>query len=761
MNATPAHPCPHCGTLVEGPEGTFCCHGCATAAQLLSETGLSSWYDTRQQQAPRSQRAAAIAWDTLPTRPTEDGVECTLQVGGLRCASCVWVTEQVLQRTPGVKEAYVSYATGRTRLTFDPEVVALADLADRIATLGYTPQPAGADQVADRDLMIRTGVATFCAMNVMGLSVGLYAGWLDGMSETFVRLFQQLSLWLATPAVLWCAVPFYKGAWGGLKNRTLHMDLPISLAILVMFAHGLVATFLHLGEPWFDSLTMLVALLLAGRMLEARGRRRTAEAAASLAAVVPATARKVVGDAIEQVPSDQLAEGDVVLVAMGEEVPADGVALTGGARARMSLLTGESRPVTIAAGDELVAGAVIDEGHVELRVTRTGSDTVVQKMAQQLEKACDQREEVSAADRLAPVFTAGTLGLAALTLAGTWAFVDASEAIRRTIAVLVVACPCALALSAPMVRAAGLGAAARRGLLLRSGSALLSLAEVDQVVIDKTGTATEGEPRVVRADDEALRVAAALERTSAHPIARAILSATAERGIPIPTAQQVREIPGEGLRGRLDGHDWTLGAGDGGQVVLRRDDGAWWPIELQDIPRSDTPVAIARLKDEGAAVELLTGDHVDVARAIGDQVGADRVTAQVSPSDKQQILAARQAEGHHVLFVGDGLNDGPALAQADVGLALSSGAVSSVLVSDGVILGGHLSALPTALRIGRLVRRRERLNLWRSGAYNVLAVGAAMAGLVNPLVAAILMPLSSGLVIGSAASLERAVRKAG
>ncbi len=759
--ATAVHPCPHCGTPVAGPVGTYCCHGCEAAAEILGQAGLEGWYAARQQAAPRvgAVRPVDVAWDRLGVTPVSEGlVEATFAIDGLRCASCTWVCERLLERTDGVEDAHVSYATGRARVRFRADATDLGQVTQRVTGIGYTPRPVDDPGHPDRDLMMRLGVAAFAAANLMGLHIALYAGAFEGMDPRFVQLFRWMALLLATPVATWSAMPFHAGAVHGLRVGTVHMDLPVSLAVGLVSLHGLVATVLH-RETYLDSLGMLVALLLAGRVLEARGRRRTAEAATRLAARVPRDARRVTEDGVEEVASDALQPGDRVLLALGDDVPADGVLAAGRVSAALAVLTGESRAVDLGVGDALVAGAVIEDGHGELVVTRAAGDTLLAGMARQLQEAADRPVPPTAADRLAPAFVSATLGVAVATLGLVGLSHGLDEAIARTAAVLVVACPCALALSAPMVGAAGLGAAARRGLLMRRPDALEALAQVDVVMLDKTGTVTGGRPEVVAADPEALRIAAGLARMSRHPVSQALLEAAVAQGVPIPVVDDGVEHPGLGLDGTLDGVGWTLRSGGAGIVRITAEDGPTHLIHLADRPRPEAAADLAALRAVVPDVRLLTGDHRGVAERIGADVGLEAVQAEVDPAGKRAAVIDAQQAGHRVLLVGDGVNDGPALAVADVGIAMQSGAASSVAAAGGVLVGDRLAPLVAGVRVGRLVQAAVHRNLWRSGTYNVLAVLAAVLGWIGPLTAAVLMPLSSGLVIASAAGLDGALRR--
>ncbi|MBT8479873.1 MAG: heavy metal translocating P-type ATPase metal-binding domain-containing protein, partial [Gemmatimonadetes bacterium] len=631
--------CPHCGTPVEGPEDTWCCHGCEMAAAIIRDAGLERYYEERSEYAPRPGPLRA-GWDAVPVTECADGTtEVRLVLDGLRCASCVWVTEHILQATPGVAEATVSYATGRASLRWDPDTVDLGTLAGRVAALGYRPRLLGEESRPDQGLVIRLGVATFAAMNIMMMSAALYLGWVSAMEERYAALFRWASLLLVTPVALWCAEPFFSGAVQGLKNRVLHMDLPIALAVAVLYVHGLVSTIVG-TDTYFDSLAMLVALLLAGRMLEGRGRRRAAEAAVSLAAALPATARRRVGDSVEVVPAGDLVAGDLIDVGAGEEFAADGVVAEGKATVRLALITGEAEPVAIAEGDEVVSGAVLVDGALTVRVERAGEETTLQRMAADLRTAADRPVRLSTADRIAPWFTAATLGAATLTATGWLLAGDGGTALRACVAVLVVACPCALALSRPLAAAAGLGAAARRGLLFRSADGLLDLVDVDTVGLDKTGTVTHGDLTVVSADDATLRIAAGLERFSMHPIARAIIAEAVDRGIPLPKAEAVSEVPGKGVAGRVDGADWELMAGGPGEVVLRNNLGEAGRIRLGDVVRPDSSEAVARLEARGLQVVLLTGDHEEVAGRIAAAAGVTSFLAEIDPAGKASWVRA-------------------------------------------------------------------------------------------------------------------------
>lgn len=755
----PTATCAHCGTLLESAQERFCCAGCQAADAIIRGAGLERYYEEREV-CPARPAPLEPGWGTVPVEARPDGsAEVRLQVDGLRCASCVWLLEHVLERTPGVEQAMVSYASGRATVRWQPGRVDLPAIARRIAALGYTPRPLGAERAPDRALLVRFGTSVFLAAGLMFIYEGLYAGWFFAMSPAATALFRWVALALATPLTLWCASPFFAGAWQGLRSRVLAMDLPLALGIGVLYVHGLYATLARV-DAYLDSLGMLVALLLLGRMIEGRGRRRAVEAAMALAASAPRSARRQVGESLETVPAASLVPGDRIDVGAGEELPADGIVAEGAGQVRMALMTGEAAPVSVGPGDRVVAGTVLLDGALTVTVEAAGSATTLSRMTAQLEQAADRPALPTLADRLAPWFTGATLAIAALTFLGWSLARDTGTALAHTIAVLVVACPCTLALAQPLAGAAALGATARRGLLFRSTDALLALEHADVVALDKTGTVTAGAVTVLAADDGALRVAAALERYSAHPIARAITEAAVARGIALPRATQVQEAAGHGITGCVDGRRWTIESGGPGLVELVDEQGRRAPILLGDRLRDDAADAVTALRADGMTTVLVTGDHADVAHQMADAAGIPRVVARTTPDEKAAWIARQQAQGRRVVFVGDGLNDGPALAQADIGIAMGTGAASSVLVADAVIVTPSLQPLVAARRAARACARAVKLNAIVSVGYNVLAVGAAVAGLVNPLVAAVLMPLSSVTVIWIASRVEPALRRA-
>lgn len=761
--------CAHCGTLVAPRAALFlegrayCCDGCRTVAEIVHAGGWDEFYRKRDGFSPRPEdQAATAAFDTRAftesrVRTLEDGsCEVDLQIQGLRCAACTWLVERAVGDLDGIAEVAVSYGSGRARIRYSPDQVKLSRVAEQVSRLGYKALASDTARKYDPELIARAGIAAFASMNVMLLAVAVYSGWFghDGMEERHAALFRFTSLMLATPAVTYSADVFFKGAWQGLRHRILSMDVPIALAIAIMYAHGVVMTFSG-QDAYLDSLTMLIALLLGGRLLEASGRARAHDAAAAVLASAPTTAQRVRDGRIEEIAAEDLRVGDRVVVGTGGIVPADARVELGQASVDLSLLTGESEPVSAERGRELPAGAIVREGSIELVTTAIGEQTLLASMARRVIEARDTRPRVERIpDRLAPWFTGITLLVASGTFAYWWSVGGTAAALPATIAVLVVACPCALALATPTALSVGIAAAARRGAWVRDADVLLELAKVDAVAVDKTGTLTEGAIRVIEADDAVLRVAAAVERGSSHPLARAIRDEAVARRIPIEAADDVRETPGVGIEGRVDGHQVRVGAVPGGTGVWI-DDVLAGVIRTRDRIRRE---AASVLKRFDAPVTMLSGDQAAEAERVAQQAGGIPFEAAMSPDQKAAWVQAQRYNGRHVLFAGDGLNDAPAIAAANVGVAMGSGAMATLLASDIVVLTPSVEPVVEALRAGRITVNTLRVLTAISATYNISAVCAAACGLVNPLVAAILMPISSLTVVLGSLSIERRMR---
>ena len=710
---------------------------------------------------------------------------CTsgLQISGITCAACAGILEAALQRVDGVVEARVSAASQRASVRWDPAATRPSALIGAIRGAGYDAVPdAGAParemrRAEHRQALWRLFVASFCAMQVMMLATPSYVTQAGELAVDMRQLLNWGQWVLTLPVVLFAAGPFFRAAWHGLRAGRIGMDVPVALGVAVAFLASTGATFAPGGafglEVYYDSLTMFVSFLLGARYFELRARHRAQGELESALAAMPPTARRERADgSLETVSTLRLRPGDHVQVPVGEAFPADGRLLDGQTAADEALLTGESTPVAKAAGDAVVAGSANVGAPARIVVDRVGNDTRFEAIVAMMRDAMTQRPAAARlADRWAGPFLWTVLLLAAAS-AAVWSLIDPSQALPVAVAVLVVTCPCALSLAAPASLVAAAGGLARRGVLIQRLDAIESLARVDRLFVDKTGTLTDDRltfkglrvaPGVTLSSDALLQRAAALARVSAHPVSLAIASATTDAASDL---RDVREFPGLGLEGRdSEGHHWQLGApgwlnaspawaGDA-RSVLARDGEVQAALDLQETLRPGAAEALRELSSLGLAPTLLSGDRPDRVTALARRVGIVHALGGVSPEDKLAAVAAAQAAGERVAMVGDGVNDAPVLARADVSLAMGQGALVARAQADAVIVSGRwsdvLRARATAIRTMGIVRQ----NLAWAAAYNAACIPLAVVGWLPPWAAGLGMALSSLFVILNATRAGR------
>ncbi|HUP06697.1 MAG TPA: cation-translocating P-type ATPase [Caldimonas sp.] len=707
-----------------------------------------------------------------------------LQLSGLWCAGCADVIERALRAVPGVRDARVHDATRRGVVTWEPARTRLSALVAELRRAGYDASPdvaASARELRRREARLalwRLVVAGFCMMQVMMYTVPLYVA----APGTLAPDTRELLLWaawlLSIPVMLFSAAPLYRDAWAALRRGAISMELPAALGIAVMFAASSVATFdphSALGaEAWFDSLTMFVAFLLGGRWLALAMRGRAAAVLEDAVSRLPAVAQRIDADGhVRPVPIERLARGDRVRVARGEAFPADGPVLDGETEADESLLTGESNPVVKRDGDVAIAGSLNLVAPVVQRVDGTGADTRYEGVVALLRQALEARPNaVRVADRIAGPFLLAVLLLAA-GAGAAWSLVDPSRALAVMVAVLVVTCPCALALAAPSATIAAAAALARRGVLVRRLDAIETLARVDTVCFDKTGTLTEGEPVlgsiVVDADAEgwneagALACAASLARASHHPLSRALARAATDATAALEW-HDVREQVGAGLEARHACGTFRLGSAawigakaadaGGSDVWLAGPSGPIARFAFDEALRGDARDAIEALRARGLALELLSGDGAARVQSVARRLGLAAPLAGATPETKLAFVADRQSRGGCVAMVGDGLNDAPVLARADVSFAVAGGASLAAAHADFVLLSGRVADVAGAHAVAQRARRVIRTNLAWAALYNAASVPLALAGWLPPWAAGLGMAASSLAVVANALRID-------
>lgn len=786
--------CAHCtlpvpASLIE-PEAElqFCCSGCKTVYEMIHAEGLEAYYDLRGEDDAAPAEVGAASYEELddPTfvarscQARPDGLLSTeLYLEGVHCSACLWLVEKSLERVDGVAEARLSFAQARLKVLWRPDEVNLSEIARRLGKLGYPPHPArfGAEDVTreeERRLFIRLGVAGAVAGNVMLMAFALYGGWLSGMAEEHRALFRWGSVVASLPAVLYSGWPFYRSAWIGLRNRVLHMDLPISIGVLAGFFGGLYNTIRGEGEIYFDSVVALIFLLLVGRLLQLRQQRRASQSSELLYALTPSSARRLGEDGeARRVPLEAVEVGDRLEVLPQETVPTDGVIESGESAVDLSLLSGESMPVEVKKGDQVWGGTVNLQDAFVMRVTQAVKSSRVGRIAEMVADASHSRAPiVQLADKVAGWFVAVVLMLAVVTFAA-WSVLEPAMALDHSIALLIVSCPCALGLATPLAITAAIGKAAKKGILARSGAALEALGRLEKgrIYFDKTGTLTHGRMEVVAfVGPEWVRpLVAATERDVTHPVGRALYKAF-DDGAGLE-ASEVELVGGGGLSATVDGHAVVVGspkfvrsralvdAGLAAHVESWSQDAltpVWIAVDgrvlaaagLADRLRSEAKASVAQLQGLGFEVHVLSGDHPAVVSAVGRALGLEPEVCHGGQSPEEKLARIQAArEEADVVMVGDGVNDAAALAAATVGVAVHGGAETCFAAADVFLQRPGIETLTALVQGSRRTTRTIRNNIVFSLIYNTVGASLAMTGLLNPLVAAVLMPISSLVVV--------------
>ena len=767
--------CLHCGEQVR-TAGAFCCAGCASAHAIIGAAGLGAFY--RRLEENRAHRPVPLDADFSSFARDAGNGACGLDllIDGLDCAACVWLIESLLARNPAILFARVNFSTRRLSLKWRGTAAQANDHAGLVGALGFRLAPwqpltaSTRDDREARELLRCLAIAGFAAANVMLLSVAIWSGHDGSMGEATRTLFHWLSAAIAVPAIAVAGQPFFRSAFRALKAGRTNMDVPISIGVTLACTVSLHETWVGGPHAFFDSAITLLFFLLIGRYLDRRARGRARHAVDALLALASGSAH-VLGDDGNVVARriDQLMPGEILVVAAGQRLAADGTVVDGVSSLDASLISGESLPQPARVGTRVVAGMVNLGAPLRVRVTAAGERTVLAEIVRLVEAAEHGRSRfVAIADRVARAY-APVVHLTALCTFLGWILLGGlawDRALMVATAVLIITCPCALALAVPVVQVVASTRLLRSGVLLLSPTALERLAEVDHVVFDKTGTLTLGRLELVsRVERETLQLAAGIAANSRHPLAVALHRAAADS----PAVMGVVEHPGRGLQWgdvRLGSARFcgVAGAADDGhtELWLAQPDRAPVRFAFADRLRPDTATALDALRRDGLAIELLSGDRPAAVAAIASEARLDCWRAEVSPGAKVERLAELARTGKRVLMVGDGLNDAPALAAAYASISPATAAEATQNAADAVFQGDALAPVVETLRAARLANRLVRQNLGMALFYNLAAVPLAIAGLVTPLIAAVAMSSSSLLVIGNALRLgSRSGRRRG
>ena len=793
-------PCYHCGlpvptgsrfhAVVLGEERALCCPGCQAVAEAIVAGGLEHYYSHRSENSANPQALPQALPDELALYDRSDVQrpfvqhegelsETQLLIEGISCAACGWLIEKHLRGVPGVAEAHLNLSNHRLQVRWQDSQLPLSKLLAELRRIGYAAHPWQSDQAAERlaaenrRRMRELGVAGLLWMQVMMAAMATWPEFNVDLTPELDKILRWTSLFLTTPIVFYCCGQFFRGALRDLRTRHLTMDISVSLAIGGAYVAGIWSTVTGVGELYFDAVGMFALFLLAGRYLERRARERTAAATAQLVKLLPASCLRLDADGQSQrILLSELREGEHVLVQPGSLIPADGRILDGQSSVDESLLTGEYLPQPRSVGDSVTAGTLNVEGPLTLEVQALGDATRLSAIVRLLERAQSEKPRLAEiADRVSQWFLLFIL-LAAALVGFIWWEIDSSRAFWVVLALLVATCPCALALATPTALTTATGSLHKLGLLLTRGHVLEGLNHIDTLVLDKTGTLTEGRltlsaihPLRELDQDSCLALAAALENRSEHPIARAFGQAPR-------AAEAVDSHPGQGLQGRVDGRLLRIGeagfvcalsnqaiptiSSEHGQWLLLGDEQgplAWFVLD--DRLREDAPELIAAARARGWHIHLLSGDSSPMVGEVARQLGIEDARGGLTPDAKLAVLKQLHGAGRRVLMLGDGVNDVPVLAAADISVAMGSASDLAKTSADAVLLSNRLSSLVQGLEMAKRTRRIIIENLGWATLYNGMVLPFAAFGWITPIWAAVGMSFSSLLVVLNALRLSR------
>lgn len=779
--------------MIVDAEHYFCCKGCQGIYHLLKDEGLDSFYtkagDVKlsppTEQYEDSENFNSLAFYDKFVSINKDGFsEVSLIIEGIHCSACVWLNEKALHKMAGVISVNINYTNNKAKIIWDDSILKLSSIIDMIRAIGYNafPYDASLQEVRAnkerKEYYLRMAVAIFATMNVMWIAVAQYAGYFTGISQEIKTILNIAEGVLATPVLLYSGWIFYRGAYYGLKTKTVNMDILVATGSTLTYFYSIYITAFEKGEAYFDSVTMIITFVLIGKFLEVLSKKSVADTLDIMSNHVPSSVKVIEDGKVIEKNINDVKVDDVIMVGLGERVALDGVVVEGEGSFDESNLTGESEPIYKTKDAKIISGTVSIDASIKYKATKDFAHSTLSNLVSLLEGAMSNKPHIQQmANRISEYFSGIILSFAVMTFLAWWFLGHGFErSFMVAISVIIIACPCALALATPVATLVGLGIASKRGILFKQAAHLETMAKATTLVLDKTGTITHGKPSVVNAEiledfDHALLYS--LTQSSKHPISRGVAEYIYSEGVAYLELQNIKHIPAQGMSAEYQGVKIL-----GGNAKLMQTEGLhvnekssysefYFAVnnsivaryELFDTPKEDAKSSIEVLHAFGIDVIMLTGDHKKSAMKVADEVGIKNVVAELTPEGKSSYVQKLHEEGKIVVMAGDGVNDILALASADIGIAMGNGSDIAIDVSDVVLLNDSLKSLSDAFKISKRTYTMIKQNLALSLLYNAVTIPLAMAGYIIPLLAAISMSFSSLLVVGNSMRIKSGFKK--
>ncbi len=781
--------CTHChlefnkDVMIIDGEHYFCCKGCQGVYHLLKDQGLDNFYDkvgntaltppTQQYEDSENFNSPAF-YDKFVTKNSDGFSEVSLIIEGIHCAACVWLNEKALHKMDGVMGADINYTNNKAKIVWADDVLKLSSIIDMIRAIGYNAFPYDASLQEVRankereDYYLRMAVAIFSTMNVMWIAVAQYAGYFTGITQDIKTILNIAEGVLATPVLFYSGWIFFRGAYFGIKTKAVNMDILVATGASLTYIYSIYITVFERGEAYFDSVTMIISFVLIGKFLEVLSKKSVADTLDIMSNHIPSSIKVIEDGKIVSKNINDVKVSDIIVVGSGEKVALDGEVVSGEGNFDESNLTGESEPIYKQNGDKIISGTISIDADIKYRATKDFAHSTLSNLVSLLEGAMSKKPRIQQlANTLSEYFSSAILIFAFATFTVWWFWPHSFEtSFMVGISVIIIACPCALALATPVATLVGLGIASKRGILFKQAAQLETMAKATTLVLDKTGTITQGKPKVVQEQvytefDKSLLYS--LVQNSKHPIAKGVAEFIYEEEINHLELEGVKQLPALGISAiyknkKIVGGNAKLMQMEGLPVEKNGEYSEFYfacdgvlvaKYELFDIPRDDAIESIKAIKSQGIEVIMLTGDHQKSAIKIAQEVGIETVESELTPEGKSLYIEALHKKGKLVIMAGDGVNDILALASSDIGIAMGNGSDIAIDVSDVVLLNDSLKSLNDAFKISKKTYFMIKQNLAISLLYNAITIPLAMAGYIIPLIAAISMSFSSLLVVGN------------